>query len=337
MSQSFHHISVVLPFFNAAPTLPAALESIQVQSNPDFDCILVDNNSTDQSAAIARNMVRSDSRFRLVSENRQGVVHAFQKGAEQARGKYLARMDADDTMRPRRLERQQAFLEAHPDYGAVGGLVAYQGEGTRRGGFRRYVDWNNGLVTHQQILNQRFVDAPIVNPTAMWHRRMGAELGLYRAGDFPEDYEMWLRWLHQGVLMAKVPEVVLEWHDTPGRLTRSHPAYSDEAFYRVKTRYLAEWLKAHNPQHPQVAIWGASKTSRHRARKLEAYGVVITRYIDIRTNRQLEKPVLYYQDLPNPGEMFILVYVRQWHAKDQITRFLNEKGFAEGKDYLLTS
>lgn len=335
--QPFPAISVVLPFFNAEETLKKSLESIRRQTWTDFECILVDNNSSDRSTRVARQMTQHDRRFILVAEARQGVVHAFHRGAESSRGKYLARMDADDRMHPRRLEMQQAFLEDHPEYGAVGGLVHYSGEGTGRGGFRRYVQWNNEVITYDQILKQRFVDAPVVNPTAMWRRKTGEALGMYRSGDFPEDYEMWLRWLHQGVRIAKVPEVVLDWHDTPGRLTRNHPEYSDEAFYRVKTRYLALWLEKNNPHHPAVAIWGASRTSRQRARKLEPYGIQITHYIDIRKNRQLDKPLLFYRDVPGPGKMFILVYVRQWLAKDRITRFMEESGYREGKDYLLVS
>jgi len=297
----------------------------------------VDNNSHDASTLIAREMSQRDRRFNLVSEARQGVVHAFQKGAEFARGKHVARMDADDRMHPRRLELQLSFLEENPEFGAVGGLVHYSGEGAGRGGFQRYVHWNNSVITYDQILKHRFVDAPVVNPTAMWRRETGEALGMYRPGDFPEDYEMWLRWLHQGVKIAKVPEVVLDWHDTPGRLTRNNPEYSDEAFYRVKTRYLALWLEKNNPHHPEVAVWGASRTSRQRARKLGPYGIHITHYIDIRENRQLDKPLLFYKDIPAPGEMFILVYVRQWQAKDRIIRFLEEKGYAQGRDYLLVS
>ena len=335
--KTIHDISVVLPFFNAEGTLPGALESIRGQTWQDFECILVDNNSNDQSAALASQMTRGDRRFILLSEPRQGVVHAFKKGAAHARGRYLARMDADDRMHPRRLEVQQAFLKENPEFGAVGGLVHYSGEGAGSGGFRKYVQWNNRVITYDQILQNRFVDAPIVNPTAMWRRTVGEELGLYRSGDFPEDYEMWLRWLHQGVKIAKVGEVVLDWHDSPGRLTRNQPEYSDEAFYRVKTQYLALWLEDNNPHHPYVAVWGASRTSRQRARMLESYGIRITHYIDIRKNRQLDKPLLFYRDIPAPGEMFILVYVRQWHAKERIIRFMEERGYKGGVSYLLVS
>ncbi len=97
----------------------------------------------------------------------------------------------------------------------------------------------------------------------------------------PEDYELWLRWLHGGVKICKISKMVLEWHDYGNRLTRNHPNYSDEAFYRIKTHYLAKWLKAYNPCHPEVLVWGASRISRVRAELLESYGIRIKSYIDI--------------------------------------------------------
>ncbi|HKL37588.1 MAG TPA: glycosyltransferase family 2 protein [Bacteroidales bacterium] len=330
-------ISIIVPVYNAGSTLSKAVRSIQSQSFRDFECFVVDNASTDGSDKVARELISGDPRFHLLYEQNKGVVPAFLRGLEKARGIYVARMDADDFMYPQRLARQYEFLEKHCAFDAVGGLVKYRGTGTGQGGFRKYVEWNNTVVSYEQILNQRFVDAPVVNPTAMWRRSTGESLGTYRMGDFPEDYEMWLRWLEQGVKIGKVAEVVLDWWDSSGRLTRSDPAYSDQAFYRVKTLYLARWLERYNPFHPNVAVWGASRTYRQRSGMLEPYGIHITRYIDIRKERQLPKPVIYYEDLPEPGAIFVLVYVRQWHAKDQIVAFLYEKGYTEGVDYLLVS
>jgi glycosyltransferase involved in cell wall biosynthesis len=337
MSELSPRISVVLPFFNAGQTLDRAIESISSQDFKDFECILVDNNSTDRGPEIAEKWTKNDSRFRLVSESRQGVMHASNRGCDLARGAYIARMDADDVALPGRLRLQCEFLDWHPDYGAVAGLVNHVGDPETTLGFRRYVEWSNSIITYAQILNSRFIEAPVVNPTAMWRRGPMEQFGLYQSGDFPEDYEMWLRWLDGGVKMAKVPEVVLDWHDSANRLTRTHPIYSEEAFYGIKSRYLAKWLSANNPFHPHVAIWGASRISRRRARILELYGIGISTYIDTRRGRQIEKHVTYFKDLPGAGSLFVLTYIRQMDNRSKIQAFLEERGYEEGKDYLLVS
>ncbi|MCP4310564.1 MAG: glycosyltransferase [Bacteroidetes bacterium] len=337
MTNTLPKVTVVLPFFNAVNTLRRAAESILGQDFPYWECVLVDNNSTDGSRDLAHSLVNMDSRFRLVEEKRQGVMFASNRGCVSARGAYIARMDADDVSRPNRLSLQSKFLDSHPDYGAVAGLVEHVGDPETTGGFSRFVDWSNSVITYDEIFHRRFIEAPIVNPTAMWRRETMDQFGLYKSGDFPEDYEMWLRWLHQGVKIAKVPELVLDWHDSQGRLTRTHPIYSDRAFYEIKSRYLADWLTAHNPYHPVVWVWGASRISRRRARILEQHGVSIDTYIDTKRSRQLDRELIYYEDLPVAGEGFILTYIRQMDNRKKIQSFLVERGYVEGTDYLLVS
>ena len=330
-------VSVVLPFYNAEQSLSRAIESIARQEMEDFECILVDNNSTDASPEVARSWQQEDPRFRLGEESQQGVMFASNRGCELASGTLLARMDADDRAYPQRLQLQSEFLDRHPEYGAVDGLVKHVGDPDSTGGFRRFVKWSNSVVTHEEIYHRRFIEAPIVNPTAMWRRETMDRHGLYRSGDFPEDYEMWLRWLDQGVKIAKIPAVVLDWHDSEERLTRTHPIYSDRAFYEIKSRYLAKWLSEHNPFHPEVWVWGASRISRRRARILENRGIRIGTYIDTKHSRQLEREVVYYDDLPGSGRGFILTYIRQMDNREKIQEFIESRGYREGKDYLLVS
>ncbi len=336
MNQSVE-ISVILPFYNAEETLERAVLSIQLQDYREFECIMVDNNSSDGSFEIAKEFEKKDHRFRICSESDQGVVFASNRGAHVARGNYLARMDADDRAHPHRLRLQKEFLDQNREYGAVSGLVNHVGDPFQTEGFRRFVQWSNSVQTYEEIFNRRFIEAPIVNPTAMWRRSTMEKHGLYLEGDFPEDYEMWLRWLDQGVKIAKISQVVLDWHDSDDRLTRTHPIYSDKAFYRIKSEYLAKWLSRHNPFHPLVAIWGASRISRRRARILEQHGIRIHSYIDTKQGRQIEKEVIYYKDLPPAGECFVLTYIRQMDNREKIQEYLENRGYKEGVNYLLVS
>jgi glycosyltransferase involved in cell wall biosynthesis len=337
MPGSLPKVSVILPFYNASKTLSAALQSISDQEFRDFECIMVNNNSSDGSREIAKEWGQSNPGFMLVEEKRQGVMFASNRGCEVARGAYIARMDADDVARPGRLGFQSGFLDAHPDYGAVAGLVKHVGDPETTGGFKRFVEWSNSLINYEDIYKRRFIEAPIVNPTAMWRRETMEQHGLYLSGDFPEDYEMWLRWLDQGVRIAKVPELVLDWYDSHGRLTRTDPIYSDKAFYEIKSRYLARFLSENNPFHPHVAIWGASRISRRRAKILEQQGVHIDAYIDTKPSRQLNRELIYYEDLPDSGSMFILTYIRQMDNREKIQAFLESRGYKEGNNYLLVS
>ena len=337
MTKEIPKVSVILPFYNADSSLNMAIESIASQSLKDFECILINNNSTDKSVEIAQTWIEKDKRFILIHEKKQGVVFASNAGSKQAQGKYIARMDADDWAYPNRLKSQAEFLDANPDYGAVAGLVEYISSSENTKGFANYVEWVNSIQTYDEILNSRFIELPIVNPSAMWRKDIAEKHGLYKHGDFPEDYEMWLRWLSMGVKIKKLNEKVLKWYDSETRLTRTQAIYSVASFYRIKTKYLAKWLEKNNPFHPHIAVWGASRISRRRARMLLPYGIEIDCYIDIRRNRQLDKEVIYYNEIPPPNEMFILTYIKQRDARDEIQDFLHSKGYCEGKNHLLIS
>jgi len=298
---------------------------------------LIDNNSTDESPEIAKKLASTDRRIILAGEKTQGVVYASNRGARLARGEYIARMDADDKAERGRLKHQSAYLNFHADCDAVAGLVEHVSHSEQTAGFSRFVDWSNSVQTFEEIYNNRFIELPVVNPTLMWRRQTGEKHGLYRAGDFPEDYEMVLRWLDEGVKIVKIPEVVLRWYDSDSRLTRTDENYSEKSFYKIKSRYLASWLEKNNPFHPSVTVWGASRISRRRARLLEQHGVQLKNYIDTKKSRQIGSEVIYYKELPSAGEMFILSYIRQMNNRDRIRQFLNERGYQEGKNFLMVS
>lgn len=330
-------ISIILPFYNAGNTLKRAMESLVYQSYGNFECILVNNNSSDSSEKVARDQCKNDERFTLIHEKRQGVVFAFNKGLEQANGKYIARMDADDWSYPDRLQHQISYLEKYQEIDAVAGLATYIPHKKETEGFQRYVNWSNEILTYSDIILKQFVESPIINPTAMWRKSVSDQYGSYKTGAFPEDYELWLRWLNKGVKICKINAPLVKWYDSDTRLTRTDPVYSDDSFFKIKTFYLAKWLKKYNPFYPKVLIWGASKISRKRASLLESHGIEIEAFIDITKKRQVGKEIIYYEDLSSPDEVFVLVYLKEETMRAKTMDFLQNRGFMEGKNYLLVS
>ena len=246
-------------------------------------------------------------------------------------------MDADDWSYPERIARQIHYLEHNPDIDVVAGMATYQSHKPETAGFQRYVNWSNQIKTHHEILLKQFVESPLINPTVMWRKETSDKYGSYANGDFPEDYELWLRWMTRGVKFHKVDIPVLDWYDSDDRLTRTDQRYSDASFFKIKTSYLAQWLKQNNPFFPDVVIWGASKISRKRALLLKSHNIEITAFIDITPKRQIDKKIIHYLDLPSPKEIFVLVYLKEETMRSKTIRFLQKRGFREGENYLLVS
>jgi len=323
-------VSVILPFYKS-PNLRRAIESILAQTYPHFELLLINNNSPMDVLQVAEKYLK-DSRVVIMHEPRQGVVFAMNRGISYAKGSFIVRMDSDDTSYADRLELQLAAFVDDPALEVVSGLVTYEGPEQHQG-FRVYVDWLNTVRSPEEIRLNQFVEFPLVNPSLMVRKSVFETHGLFEDGDFPEDYELFLRLQQSGVKMAKVSTPVLKWMDSNERLTRTDPRYAVDAFFKIKARYLANWLEKNIPHHPHILVWGAGRLSRKRSSYLLQYGIEIEGYIDVKK----QKGIIHYQDVANHLPSFIVSYVTNRGARDQIRTFLVSMGLEEGKQFILAS
>jgi len=338
MTDAPPEVSVALPAFNAADTLPAALDSLLVQTHPDYEIVVADDGSTDDTPRVLAAYATRHARIRPLYLTHRGVAHAFNSAIDAARGAFVARMDADDLCLPKRLELQAAHLRTHPETGLVASQVRFGGCRETCAGYAHHVDWTNSLTSAEAMRLGRFVDAPFANPTAMFRRELVARHGGARQGDFPEDYEMWLRWMGAGVRMDKLSQALVVWNDPPQRATRTDPRYDPQAFYRVKALYLARWLEKHNPHHPDVVVVGSGRTTRKRSDLLVPHGVRIVAYVEV-DPRKIGKaiggvPVLSRDQMPGPQDCFVLPYVASRGAREEICDMLDARGFRIGREYI---
>lgn len=331
-------VSVVMPARDAGATVARAVASIQGQTFRDWELVALDDGSKDATRFILIEMAQADPRIRVL-RTKSGLAGALNAGVAAAAGDFIARMDADDDSLPERLARQVALLQARPDLGVVGCQVEFAGDRAAAEGYALHVDWTNRLLAPEEIELNRFIESPFPHPSVMFRRHLVHDHGGYRDGQFPEDYELWLRWLDAGVRMAKVPEVLLRWHDTPDRLSRTDPRYAPDAFYRLKALWLAEWLKRELDPPRRVWIWGAGRPTRQRIAHLVAQGVAVAGYVDVdlkKTGRRVGGlPVVGPEALPPREESFLLGYVGTRGARDQIRAALARAGRAEGRDFLM--
>lgn len=335
-------ISVVLPVYNALPTLARTFDSLERQTFQDWEALAIDDGSQDGSTEWLTERARHDPKIHLVCRPHAGLVAALNAGLELARGEWVARLDADDECAPDRFAAQLAFADLNPSLGLVGCLVEFAGDRIADAGYAAHVDWLNSLVRPEEIQFSRFIESPFAHPSVLFRRRLVQDHGGYRTGEFPEDYELWLRWLEAGVRMAKVPRTLLRWHDSPARLSRTDPRYSLESFFRLKAGFLARWLA----QHPGLAsrpllIWGAGRLTRRRVAFLEAEGVQVSGFIDVDPRKQGHRPdgrtVHAPETMPPRERCFVVGYVSLRGARDYQRNILIQKGFVEGTDFLFAA
>jgi hypothetical protein len=202
---------------------------------------------------------------------------------------------------------------------------------------RRYIEWQNAIVTPEDHAREIFVEAPLCHPSVMLRRPALEDVGGWRETGGPEDYDLWLRLHARGYAMAKVPEVLLRWRHLEGRATFRDGRYAQGRFVASKARYLAARLLAGGRP---VWLWGAGPTGKRLARELEKHGVTAARWIDIDTRkigRVARGAPIDSPDALTRGEATIVIAVGARGARALIRDHLIGRGFVEGADFICAS
>lgn len=329
-------VSVLLPFRNSAETLDAAIASIAAQTFSYWELLLIDNANKDGSTIVAQRWADRDPRIILVEEPNLGIAHALNTGLAHAQGKYIARMDADDVSHPERMAQQVAYLEAHPEIGVLGTRTAFVSTMQESRGMQAFVDWQNAILSPHEHYVKRFVDAPLAHPTVMFRRELVDLHGSYDTGPLPEDHELWLRWMDAGVRFAKLPVALLTWNDHAQRLSRTHPNYSVDAFFSIKVKWLARWMKR-KLNGRAVIVAGTSILCQQRAALLEQVGIAVEAYTDVKGHGVPGRTFIPHDQLPPAGAALIVSFISQRGTGDRIAAFLRGRGLVEGEDFILAA
>lgn len=332
--QMNNRVSIILPAFNAQKTLSDALQSLENQTYTHWECIVIDDGSTDETAEIARKWQNKNTQFKLITQPHKGISAALNAGLHLAGGNYIARQDADDMSIPCRLEKQVEFLNESKSTGCVSTQVEYTGDPGEHAGFYEYVEWANSIHTPQDHSINRFIEAPLIHPTIMIRKEIINKYGGYtEKQNWPEDFDLWLRLMNAGVEFAKIPEKLYMWHESSHRLSRTHDNYSTEAFYDCKAYHL---MKGPLSEQKKCVIIGAGRRSRQRAELLVDYGCEIECYIDINPhlrNAIIQGRRVYMTDQLNEiPDIPVISYVGTRGAREKIRELLCGTRFIEGKN-----
>ena len=303
-------VTVVLPVRDGAATLDAALASLRAQTFADFEVLVVDDHSRDATPRIARAWERRDDRFRILCAGTgdgtrrptgadavgrcglhgtaatppgpppatAGIVPALRHGLAEARGRYIARMDADDVSHPERLAAQLDLLEREPGLAGCGTGVRQVPTEAVAPHAAEYAAWLNSMTSWDAVAADLFVECPLAHPTFMFRAPALAAVGGYRDRGWPEDYDLLLRLWRAGHRFVSVPRLLLDWGDSPGRLSRTHAAYAHAAFRACKVHHLRRSLLR---GREGVVVWGAGPTGKGLAVEFRRQGVRVRAFIEV--------------------------------------------------------
>lgn len=340
-------VSVLLPCRDAGRWLPDCIESLEAQTFGDYEVVAVDDGSRDETRELLESWGARDGRVRVLSsdgsheegeegDGAAGLVEALNRAAGAARGRLLARMDADDIAAPRRLQAQRDALRRRTELAACGTAVELFPASAVGDGYERYERWLNSLVGPEDLLRDLLVECPIAHPTLMIRRSVFHALGGYRDAGWPEDYDLVLRLHAAGMRAANLDTPLLRWRVRADRHSLRSPRYSADAFRRCKAHFLTE---AFLPGRP-VVIWGAGKVGKPLARALLREGVPVRAFVDLDPRKIGQEihgaPVLDpagFERLSARSNPYVLAAVGSPGARREIREALQALGRRELLDF----
>jgi cellulose synthase/poly-beta-1,6-N-acetylglucosamine synthase-like glycosyltransferase len=328
-------VSVLLPVRDGGVWLDEAIESVLGQTFEDFELIVVDDGSSDDTPDRLSAQARRDDRVRPIRQDPAGIVAALERGRAEARGRFLARMDADDVAEPERLSRQAELMRDDPSLAGCGCGVRYFPRSEVRPGARRYEAWLNAATTPGEVEEALFVECPLAHPTFFLRAEAVEAVGGYRDPGWPEDYDLVLRLWRAGHRLANVPDVLHRWRERPDRLSRTGLAYAPEAFRACKVHHLRRSLL---PDGRDAVVWGAGPVGKAFARALADAGTGIAAFVEL-DPRKIGQEIHGAPVLDTDGGVEVrgplhLAAVGQQGARGRIRALLRSAGLHPVRDFV---
>lgn len=231
-------VSVVAAVFNGAPDVEAACRSVLDQSFSDFELIVVDDASTDETPAILARLAAQDPRLRVVRNDRQcGQTPSLNRGLGLSRGELIARIDADDAFLPGKLARQVDFLTRHPEVAVVGTwALRVTDTGASVGLFKAPTD-------PAEIAHRLLSTSPICHVSVVMRREAVLAAGGYcNAYRYAADFKLWSDLRRAGCILVNIPDVLVHYRvasSTFGGASRFAAADEAAEIIRENARSLA--------------------------------------------------------------------------------------------------
>lgn len=202
--QQLAPVSILMSVYNAADTISSTIQSILQQSSRDYECIIINDGSSDRTAEILEQFRAKDPRIIVLSQQQKGLAAALNRGLFVARGKYIVRQDADDISLPDRFEKQLAYIERTrcDIVGSYSYLINEKGN---------ILKIDKRPDTHEAIARRLLIANCILHPTVMFKKESVLRIGGYNEEyEFSQDYDLYLRGLRAGLKYGCIPEPLVK-------------------------------------------------------------------------------------------------------------------------------
>ena len=326
-------VSILTPFKNTVQYLPECINSILNQTHTNWELLIVDDGSTDESYKVVKNYSDKDSRIKLLKNSGNGIIDALRLAFKYSKGEYITRMDSDDIMTPKKLEILATGLQTHGKQHLAIGLVKYFSSNGINDGYAKYEAWLNDLTKNGANFSEIYKECVIPSPCWMVHREDLIACGAFEPNNYPEDYDLTFRFFKHGFKCIPCNTVLHEWRDYSSRTSRTHEHYAENHFIDLKLRY---FLELHYDNTRPLAVWGAGNKGKYIAKLLVEKNIPFEWICD--NPKKIGKHI-YDQEMKNFNYLEVLkqpqsiISVANLQAQEEIKHYFKTQNMNSMADY----
>ncbi len=326
-------ISILTPFKNTEQFLTECIESIIDQTYENWELIIVDDNSTDNSFEIVKRFSKNDQRIKLYQNPGAGIIEALRFAFIQSKGDYITRMDSDDIMLNNKLEVLYKNLKANGKKHIALGMVEYFSSEGISDGYSRYEKWLNDLTQNGENYSEIYKECVIPSPCWMIHREDLEACEAFNPNRYPEDYDLTFRMYMNKIKCIPCDVVLHKWRDYSTRTSRTHIHYAQNYFLEIKIKY---FLKVNHDTSRTLVIWGAGFKGKTIAKYLIDHNIS---FIWICDNPKKLGKHIYGQKMHHFDHLNILdnpqsiITVANEDAQKEIKNYFTKHNFQSMIDY----
>jgi len=320
-----------MPAKNAATYLVDCIDSVLNQSFTNWELIIIDDFSADNTVEIIQNYIKSDARIKYLPNRVSGIIPALQLAFNNSSGLFITRMDADDLMPPDKL---QVLINKLSKYNrsVVTGKVCYFSDQKLSEGYLRYETWLNSLIDKKEFFAAVYRECIIASPNWLVSRSCFEKDFQFSDLSYPEDYDMVFQWYKSGYKIISVDAVTHLWREHTARTSRHHEAYQQQAFFELKTNYFID-LEIENNE--KIQLFGAGLKGKLVAKTLIEKKVNFDWFdfnISENSKNIFDKKVSSVFDSISGMKSIITVWPIDPNIQNEIQIFFNDREFIFGKN-----
>ncbi|MDK2932820.1 MAG: hypothetical protein PWP27_630 [Clostridiales bacterium] len=327
-------VSVLMPVFNGEKYLKESIESILNQTYNNFEFIIINDGSTDNSLHIINEYAKKDNRIVVISRKNKGLVYSLNEGLAIAKGEYVARMDCDDVSMPERFGKQVQYMEQNREVSIIGTFIQTFGilDEQIKTKYERWFNFKFDTKNIEEIFLKRCV---ICHPSVMMRKKVLQDLNGYSYRyKCAEDYDLWLRAIKKGYKLAQLEEKLIKY-----RVHTESKSYKDNQDYsaikdviNIKLDYVQNMIGNKNMNY---IIWGAGNGGAiaENILKYRIPNSKLVGYID-----KYKKGILNNISIYKPDEIkkinFDYVFIATVPGREEAEEYLNKLGLISIKNYI---